>query len=91
MQRRTKLMLIATVLFAAMFVIEQLRSADEFDLWNFMFDLFEMGLLIGAVAMIGFVSAETRDIRIERLELLDDLETARRAKAGAGAMRRERT
>jgi DNA-binding CsgD family transcriptional regulator len=78
MQRRTKLMMVAMVLFAAMFVIEQLRSADQFDIWNFMFDLFEMGLLIGAIAMIGFVSAETRDIRIERLELLDDLETARR-------------
>lgn len=78
MQRRTNLMLIATVLFASMFIIDQLRSADLFDFWNFMFDLFEMGLLIGAVAMIGFVSAETQDIRIERLELLDDLETARR-------------
>jgi DNA-binding CsgD family transcriptional regulator len=78
MQRRTKLMLVAAALFAAMFIIEQLRSADQFDIWNFLFDLFEMGLLIGSVAMIGFVSAETRDIRIERLELLDDLETARR-------------
>jgi DNA-binding CsgD family transcriptional regulator len=78
MQRRTKWMLVATVLFATMFIVEQLRSADQFDIWNFLFDLFEMGLLIGAVAMIGFVSAETRDIRIERLELLDDLETARR-------------
>jgi DNA-binding CsgD family transcriptional regulator len=78
MQRRTKLMLTATVLFATMFIIEQLRSADQFDLWNFMFDLFEMGLMIGAVAMIGFVPAETRDIRFERLELLDDLKIARR-------------
>lgn len=78
MQRRTKFMVVASTLFVAMFAAEQFRSADPFDLWNFAFDLVEMALLIGAVAMIGFVSAETRDIRIERLELLDDLETARR-------------
>ena len=78
MHRRTKLLITATALFVAMFTVEQIRAADAFDLWNFSFDVVEMGLLIGAIAMIGFVSAETRDIRIERLELLDDLETARR-------------
>lgn len=78
MQRRTKFMVVASTLFVAMFAVEQFRSADPFDLWNFAFDVVEMALLIGAVAMIGFVSAETRDIRVERLELLDDLETARR-------------
>ena len=78
MQRRTKFMLIVTVLFVTLFTVEQLRSVDEFDLWNFTFDVVEMGLLIGAVAMIGLVSSETRTIRIERLELLDDLKTARR-------------
>ena len=77
MQRRTKFLLVATTLFLAMFAVEQFRSPDAFDLWNFSFDLSEMGLLIGAVAMVGLVSAETRDMRIERLELLDDLETAR--------------
>jgi DNA-binding CsgD family transcriptional regulator len=78
MQRRTKFMVVASTLFVAMFAVEQVRSTDPFDLWNFAFDVVEIGLLIGAIAMIGFVSAETRDIRIERLELLDDLETARR-------------
>jgi DNA-binding CsgD family transcriptional regulator len=78
MQRRTRFMLTATALFVVMFLVEQVRSADPFDAWNFAFDLFETGLLVGAVAMIGIVSAETREIRIERLELLDDLETARR-------------
>ena len=78
MQRRAKFLVMASALFLAMFAAEQLRSADPFDLWNFAFDVVEMGLLIGAVAMIGVVSAETRDIRIERLELLDDLDIARR-------------
>ena len=78
MQRRTTCLMIATALFVAMFAVEQVRAADAFELWNFAFDVVEMGLLIGAVAMIGFVSAETRTNRIERSELLDDLETARR-------------
>lgn len=78
MQRRTKLLLAASVLFVAMFTFEQFRATDPFDPWNFAFDLIEMGLLVGAVAMTGVVSAETRDIRIERLELLDDLDIARR-------------
>ncbi len=81
MQRKTKFALIAAGLFTSLVVLEHIRSVAPFDPWDFLKDLFEMGLLAGAVSMTAYVSVETRDMRIERLELLDDLAAARRESA----------
>lgn len=78
MPRRTRFMLLAVGLFAALLAVEHLRSTEVFDLWTFVTDLFEMALLAAAVSTTAYVSAETRDMRIERLELLDDLAGTRR-------------
>lgn len=78
MKRQTRFALIAAALFAVLIGIEQWRVTDPFDVWNFATDLLEMALLAGAVALTAFTAAETRDFRLERLELLDDLDTARR-------------
>lgn len=77
MQRKTVFILIAVGLFTAQAVLEHVRSTDAFDLLVLMNDLLEMGLLAGGVAMTAFIVFETRNLRIERLELLDDLATAR--------------
>ena len=78
MNRHSRFVLIAAGLFASLLAVEHLRSTEAFDLWVFVGDLFETALLAGAVAMTAFTSVETRDLRLQRLELIDDLETARR-------------
>lgn len=78
MTRQKTFALTAALLFLALIAIEQWRAAEPFELGHFLADLFEWALLAGAVAMTAFTSAETRDFRLERLELLDDLTTARR-------------
>lgn len=78
MTRQTRFALIAATLFVVLIGIEQWRSTEPFDLWELAADMLEMALLAGAVALTAFTAAETRDFRLERLELLDDLDTARR-------------
>ncbi len=81
MTRKRLYAAIAAGLFAALFVLEQIGATDPFSWVNFAKDMAEMGLLVGAVAMTGFVSAETRDLRLDRLELTEDLAAARRDSA----------
>lgn len=78
MTRRHKFALVAAGLFLGLVVMEQVRRNEAFVLLNFLGDMVEMALLAGAMALTAFTSVETRDIRIERLVLLDDLATARR-------------
>ncbi len=78
MPRKTRFILIAAALFGALLAIEHLRSTEPFDLWVFATDAVEMSLLAAAVSMTAFVSAETRDMRHERVSLLDDLAQTRR-------------
>ena len=78
MTRRHKFALVAAGLFLGLVVMEQSRRSEAFDLWNFLGDMVEMSLLAGAVALTAFTSVEARDIRAERLVLLDDLAKARR-------------
>ena len=78
MNRHRRFVLIAAGLFASLLAVEHLRSKEAFDLWVFAVDMFETALLAGAVTMTAFTSVETRDLRLQRLELIDDLETARR-------------
>lgn len=78
MKRQLKFALIAAALFLALVVFEEWRTPEPFEIWHFAGDVFEWALLAGAVAMTAFTSAQTRDFRLERLELIDDLEAARR-------------
>ena len=78
MKRHYRFAIVAAFLFASLLAVEHLRSNEAFDLWVFAVDMFETALLAGAVTMTAFTSVETRDLRLERLELIDDLETARR-------------
>ena len=78
MKRHNRFALIAAGLFAGLLAVEHLRSKEAFDLWVFSVDIFETALLAGAVTMTAFTSVETRELRLERLELIDDLDTARR-------------
>ena len=80
--RRNHIFAIGAVgLFVALFSIEQIRSIDPFEWVNFCKDLLETALLAGAVSMTAFVSVETRNMRLERLELVDDLAKAQRESA----------
>jgi DNA-binding NarL/FixJ family response regulator len=81
MTRKHVFIAIAAGLFTALFVLEQIGATDPFNWVNFAKDMAEMGLLVGAVAMTGFVSAETRDLRLDRLELTEELAAARRDSA----------
>ena len=65
-------------LFAMLFVVDQLRSPDAFDLIHFLGDLLEAVLLVAAIALTSFVSVEARDLHRERRLLLADLGNARR-------------
>ncbi len=78
MTRQLKFALIAAALFLTLTAFEQWRSPEPFEIWHFLGDLFEWALLAGGVAMTAFTSAQARDFRLERLELIDDLQTARR-------------
>ena len=50
-------------LFVILFVVDQLRSPDAFDLIHFLGDLLEAVVLVAAIALTSFVSVEARDLR----------------------------
>lgn len=81
MSRKTKLILLATAMFVAMVLLEQSRGEGPFDAWELLNDILETGLLAGGMAMTAFIAMDARDLRGQRLELLDDLATARRESA----------
>jgi DNA-binding CsgD family transcriptional regulator len=75
---RTKAMILAALgLYLALYVVEKLQSGEGFQLGPVIFDLFEMGLLMGAVWMTAMVATETRALRDERDVLLRGLDRAR--------------
>ena len=81
MRRTTGFAIAAGGLFAALVAIETLRSAEPFDLVTFSADIVEIALLAAAVTMTAFVSVQTREMRLERLELVEDLASSRRDSA----------
>ncbi len=68
---------IAVTLFAALFVVEQVRSTEPFEPWNLALDVAETMMLVGAIVLTAMFSVETREMRRERSELLRDLSSAR--------------
>lgn len=77
MQRKWLFALGAAGLFTLQFLLEQARSALPLTLTALANELVEAGLLAGAVALIALVATETRDLRLERLRLIEDLAMAR--------------
>ena len=78
MPRHLILALCAGLLFALQFIVETARATDPFDMVTFLTDLFETGLLVGAIVLTTFVSTEARTLRAERRGLIGDLADARR-------------
>ncbi len=68
---------IAVALFALLLGIEQIRSDEPFDLFNLLFDIFEMVLLGSAVFLTATYSTETQAMRRERKDLIRDLRDAK--------------
>lgn len=77
MKRSTIYAIIAFILFATLFVVEQLRSAEPFDLINFFLDLAETTMLAGAILLSATFLSEVREIKNERTELQRDLRKVR--------------
>jgi DNA-binding CsgD family transcriptional regulator len=77
MKPQIRYAILAAGLFILLALLDQWRAQEPFDIWNFLGDMCEWALLAGAVAMTAATSAQTRDFRLERLELLDDLAKAR--------------
>jgi len=77
MKRPVLIATIAIMLFAALFIVEHLRSSEPFEPWNFALDVFETLMLGAAILLTATFSIETRDMRRERQGLLRDLDTAR--------------
>ena len=55
MGRKFRYVLVATGLFLALAILEQIRAVEPFAIGVFLTDLFEMALLAAAVAMTAFV------------------------------------
>lgn len=77
MKRSVVFALIAFALFAALFVVEQVRSTEPFDLVNLVLDIFETLMLVAAILLTTSFFAEVRDMRRERSELIRDLSKSR--------------
>ncbi len=77
MRQHIKFPLIAAGLLLTLTGFEQWRTSEPFEIWHFLGDVFEWTLLAGAVGMAAFTATQTRDFRLERLELLGDLSSAR--------------
>jgi DNA-binding CsgD family transcriptional regulator len=67
----------AFALFGALVLVENLQSAETFELANFAMDLFEKALLLSAVVATAYVALETRSMQRERIDLLNDLSRVR--------------
>ncbi|MGB8819287.1 MAG: hypothetical protein WCC66_15330 [Rhizobiaceae bacterium] len=77
MKRVLGFSLLALILFGTLVVVENLQSAEPFNLASFATDLFEKALLVMAVAATAWVALETRGIKRERVDLLNDLSRVR--------------
>ena len=73
MKRILVLAATACGLFAILIVVENLQGGEPFTLSGFALDLFEKALLALAVAATAYVALETKGLRRERFDLLNDL------------------
>ena len=77
MRRLVPIAATSLALYAALLVVEQLRSDEPFDLFDLALEIFEILLLASAVLMTALFSVEARQIKSERKEMLRDLHDAR--------------
>lgn len=64
---------IAIALFAALIVFETVQGNEPFTISGLAADIFEKALLALAVAATAYVALETRSLKRERIDLLNDL------------------
>ncbi len=77
MTRVFKFGVLAFGLFAALIATDMIKADDPWDPMNFALDLFEKGLLALAVVATAYVAMETRGMKRDRTELLNDLSRVR--------------
>ena len=68
---------LALLLFAVLVAIDSIKSDDPFVLQHFALDVFEKAMLALAVVTTAYVALETRGIKRERIDLLNDLSRVR--------------
>jgi len=68
---------LALVLFGTLVVIDTVQGDEPFAIASFALEVFEKGLLALAVVATAYVALETRGLRRERLEMLNDLSRVR--------------
>ena len=77
--KRLQIFLVSAVaLYFAFVVLENLKTGEPFNWFNFAFDMFEVTLLAAAVILTTFVSLQTSEMRRERRDLIADLNAAKR-------------
>lgn len=67
----------AFALFTMLVVIDNLKSDEPFQLAGFLLDVFEKALLALAIAATAYVAMETRGLKRERTDLMNDLSRVR--------------
>lgn len=77
MKRIATLLVLAATLFGTLVVIDTVKADEPFNFAAFAFDLFEKGVLALAVVATAYVALESRQMRRDRADLLNDLARAR--------------
>ena len=67
----------AFALFTMLVVIDNLKSDEPFQMAGFLLDVFEKALLALAIAATAYVAMETRGLKRERTDLMNDLSRVR--------------
>lgn len=77
MKRIYGLAALAVILFGMLVVLDSIKSEEPFAITSFALDVFEKALLALAVVATAYGALETRGIRRERTDLLNDLSRVR--------------
>ncbi len=64
-------------LFTVLLAIDQIKADDAWDATNFALDVFEKAMLALAVVATAYIALETRGMKRERIDLLNDLSRVR--------------
>ncbi len=77
MKRIYGLAALALALFGTLVVVDTVKSDEPFAFTEFALEVFEKGLLALAVVATAYVALETKGLKRERLEMLNDLSRVR--------------
>ncbi len=78
MKRLQIFLVTAVALYFAFVIVENLKTGEPFNWFNFAFDMLEVALLASAVILTTFASLHTNELKRERRDLIADLSEARR-------------